>query len=130
MAKAKQTSQSTETAATGDLGVLIDAERQLESRLDDVHGEAKRIVAAAQAAAREAEQQLDAELRETTKNLRAEMAAEQKQKLAEISLDFERQATSYDATPEEKIEELGAKISLLLLTPAAEPEGEAAEAPT
>jgi hypothetical protein len=115
MAKAKQVNQSTDAASSGDLGVLIEAERKLEARLDGVQGEARGIMAAAQAAAREAEQQLEVELRETTKRLRAEMEAEQKQKLAQINQDFERQATAFDATSAQRVEATGARIVHLLL---------------
>jgi hypothetical protein len=115
MAKAKQVNQSTDAASSGDLGALIEAERKLEARLDGVQGEARGIVAAAQAAALEAEQQLEVELRETTKRLRMEMEAEQKQKLAQINRDFELQATALDATPGPRVEAIAARIAGLLL---------------
>ena len=73
MAKTKQMNQSTDAASSGDLGVLIEAERKLEARLDGVQGEAKAIVAGAQTAAHEADQQLEAELKEAAKRDRRSM---------------------------------------------------------
>lgn len=115
MAKTKQASQSADAASSGDLGVLIEAERKLEARLDGIQGEAKTIVATAQTTAREAAQQLETELKETAKRLRAEVEAEQKQKLAQINLDFERQAAAFDTTSDTKVGEVAARIAGLLL---------------
>ena len=115
MAKTKQASQSADAASSGDLGVLIEAERKLEARLDGIQGEAKTIVATAQTAAREADQQLEVELKDAAKRLRSEMEAEQKQKLAQINQDFERQAAAFDTTSDAQVDEVAARIAGLLL---------------
>ena len=115
MAKTKQANQSADAASSGDLGVLIEAERKLEARLDGIQGEAKTIVATAQTAAGVADQQLEAELKEAAKRLRAEMESEQKQKLAQINQDFERQAAAFDTTSNTKVDEVAARIAGLLL---------------
>jgi vacuolar-type H+-ATPase subunit H len=115
MAKTKQANQTADVASSGDLGVLIEAERMLEARLDGIQGEAKGIVSAAQNSAQEADQQLEVELKETAKRLRAEMEAEQKHKLAQINQDFERQAVAFDTTSAAKVDEVAAHIAGLLL---------------
>lgn len=115
MAKTKQASQSADAASSGDLGVLIEAERKLEARLDGIQGEAKTIVATAQTAAREADQQLEVELKDAAKRLRSEMEAEQKQKLAQINQDFERQAAAFDTTSDAQVDEVATRIAGLLL---------------
>ena len=124
MAKTKLANQAADAASSGDLGVLIEAERKLEARLDGIQGEAKTIVATAQTAAGVADQQLEAELKEAAKRLRAEMEAEQKQKLAQINQDFERQAAAFDTTSDAKVDEVAARIAGLLLEGG--PAGEAA----
>ena len=64
-------------------------------------------------------------MKETAKRLRAEMEAEQKQKLAQINQDFERQAAAFDTTSDTKVDEVAARIAGLLLEGG--PAGEAAD---
>jgi len=64
-------------------------------------------------------------LKETAKRLRAEVEAEQKQKLAQINQDFERQAAAFDTTSDAKVDEVAARIAGLLLEGG--PAGEAAK---
>lgn len=115
MAKTTQPGQSAVGAASDDLGVLIEAERELEARLDAIHQEAQSIVATAHAAAREAKRQLEAELGETAKRLRSQMEAEQKQKLLQIEQDSEREAAAFDVTGDDQVQTIAIRVAGLLL---------------
>jgi|GEM_PF-3261482 len=115
MAKTTQAGDSAAGDASDDLGMLIEAERDLEARLAASRQEAHDIVVAARAAALEAERRFEAELRETADRLRSQMEAEQQQELLQIIQDSERQAAALGATGDQEVQTIAAHVTGLLL---------------
>lgn len=101
--------------SSNDLERLIAAEALIAERTAEAAGEARALVAAAQARAEQAERRLGDELGEAIAELEREVVLDRERQLGAVANDLDQELRALQAVSEERITELARKMLDLLL---------------